>query len=215
MRSGEWFLDMNPLTAFLPPAGRRLRYQQILRLNHSKGMNGMSIVHNFRCKVKRNTIGARCPGHGTRLQDIGILLHLLWPLSQRAQVDAHSRQDSTFILNAARDVMNKARYCALITSDGAGCPHVRIMDPFSPDEGLIVWFGTNRNSRKVQGPFSTRGQRVTADRAIGLGSVDAAAAVDTLGNGPGCTKRDRNDRAFQEKAVRQRIVETSIMRGLE
>ncbi len=140
-------------------------------------------VHNARYVMKQNTRGDHFYGPIWLLLVAVITLHLVWPLSLRAQADAQTRQDATFILNAAKDVMNKARYCALITSDGSGYPHVRIMDPFSPDEGLIVWFGTNRHSRKVQGPFSAPGHRVTADRAIGLGSVNAAAAVDTLATG--------------------------------
>lgn len=45
--------------------------------------------------------------------------------------------------------MGTARYCALITSDSNGRPHARTMDPFPPDENMLVWFGTNSRSRKV------------------------------------------------------------------
>jgi general stress protein 26 len=46
--------------------------------------------------------------------------------------------------------MQKVRYCALITVDSKGQPHVRAMDPFLPDENMIVYLGTNPKSRKVQ-----------------------------------------------------------------
>jgi general stress protein 26 len=49
----------------------------------------------------------------------------------------------------AREIMSAARYCALITLDAAGRPQARTLDPFPPDENLVVWLGTNPRSRKV------------------------------------------------------------------
>ena len=46
--------------------------------------------------------------------------------------------------------MHAARFCALITIDSTGSPDVRTMDPFEPDENMVIWLGTNRNSRKVR-----------------------------------------------------------------
>ena len=46
--------------------------------------------------------------------------------------------------------MITARYCALITIDANGRAQVRTMDPFPPDENLVVWLGTNPKSRKVR-----------------------------------------------------------------
>jgi len=54
------------------------------------------------------------------------------------------------LLVAARTIMAAARYCALITVDDAGAPQVRTMDPFSPDDDMTIWLGTNRNTRKVE-----------------------------------------------------------------
>src|SRR5437667_3834393 len=42
-----------------------------------------------------------------------------------------------------------ARYCALITLDSNGRPQARTMDPFPPEENMVVWLGTNPKSRKV------------------------------------------------------------------
>jgi general stress protein 26 len=53
------------------------------------------------------------------------------------------------LIGAAREVMASVRYCALITLDQTGHPQARTMDPFLPDENMVVWFGTNLNSRKV------------------------------------------------------------------
>lgn len=53
------------------------------------------------------------------------------------------------LIATAREIMGTARYCALITLDSKGRAHARTMDPFPPDENMIVWFGTNPKSRKV------------------------------------------------------------------
>jgi general stress protein 26 len=46
--------------------------------------------------------------------------------------------------------MSAARYCALITLDASGRPQARTLDPFPPDEHMVVWLGTNPRSRKVR-----------------------------------------------------------------
>lgn len=53
------------------------------------------------------------------------------------------------IITVAREIMAAARYCALITRDASGRAHARTLDPFPPDEQMIVWLGTNPRSRKV------------------------------------------------------------------
>lgn len=53
------------------------------------------------------------------------------------------------LLAAARGIIESAQYCALITLDESGQPQVRTMDPFAPDDDMVVWLGTNRRSRKV------------------------------------------------------------------
>lgn len=53
------------------------------------------------------------------------------------------------IITVAREIMTAARYCALITTDSAGRAHARTLDPFLPDEQMVVWLGTNPRSRKV------------------------------------------------------------------
>jgi general stress protein 26 len=54
------------------------------------------------------------------------------------------------IVTAAKEIMNNAKTCALITLDKSGNARVRTMDPFPAKEDLIVWFGTNLHSRKVE-----------------------------------------------------------------
>jgi general stress protein 26 len=54
------------------------------------------------------------------------------------------------MISAAKEIMETTRYCALITLDKSGHPQARTMDPFPPENDMIVWLGTNINSRKVQ-----------------------------------------------------------------
>ena len=61
---------------------------------------------------------------------------------------ASTKNDSLIIV--AREIMKAARYCALITVDESGQPHARTMDPFWPGDDMVIWFGTNPNSRKVR-----------------------------------------------------------------
>ncbi len=71
----------------------------------------------------------------------GALITLGQPLPQRLSKDA--------LTTAAREIIATARYCALITLDSKGRAQARTMDPFPPDDNMLVWFGTNPNSRKV------------------------------------------------------------------
>ena len=59
------------------------------------------------------------------------------------------RLDRQSLIATAREIMKTARYCALITLDSNGRPQARTMDPFPPEENMVVWLGTNPNSRKV------------------------------------------------------------------
>ena len=67
--------------------------------------------------------------------------------------------DRPALIAAARAIMKTARCCALITVDSAGRPRARTMDPFPPEENMVVWLGTNSKSRKVAEIH--RHQRVT------------------------------------------------------
>jgi general stress protein 26 len=54
------------------------------------------------------------------------------------------------LLAAARNIMEMTRFCVLITLDESGHPRARTMDPFLPDEDMVVWMGTFRATRKVR-----------------------------------------------------------------
>ena len=78
------------------------------------------------------------------------LLHfvLLSVLTFERVALAAAAPDRAHVLEAARDVMEKARYCTLITLH-AGQPQARIVDPFEPDETMTIWMATHRLTRKV------------------------------------------------------------------
>ena len=74
------------------------------------------------------------------------LLSLVLALGSSGQSQEPSREK---LIAAAREIMAAARYCALITLDSSGRPQARTLDPFAPDENMVVWLGTNPRSRKV------------------------------------------------------------------
>jgi general stress protein 26 len=53
------------------------------------------------------------------------------------------------IVTVAREIMQKARYCALVTIGRDGQPQARIVDPLAPEPDLSVWIATSPATRKV------------------------------------------------------------------
>jgi general stress protein 26 len=53
-------------------------------------------------------------------------------------------------IDAARDLMTRVRYCALITVGDDGQPQARTIDPSAPDADMAILFVTNPATRKVQ-----------------------------------------------------------------
>ena len=54
------------------------------------------------------------------------------------------------VLEVSRDIVKKARYCALITIDRNGRPAARTMYPMPPGTDFVVWMATNPASEKVR-----------------------------------------------------------------
>lgn len=52
-------------------------------------------------------------------------------------------------LQAARETMKSARYCALVTVDAEGQPRARTVDPFPPTKDMVVWIATLPGTRKL------------------------------------------------------------------
>lgn len=77
------------------------------------------------------------------------VMMLLCPPGIWAQDTASANVERDTLIAAAKEIMEETKYCALITVDESGHPQARTMDPFLPEEDMVVWFGTNINSRKV------------------------------------------------------------------
>ncbi len=59
-----------------------------------------------------------------------------------------NERDSVIV--TVKEIITSNRYCILITINEIGIPHARTMDPFPVEDDFVIWFGTNRNSRKVK-----------------------------------------------------------------
>jgi len=75
---------------------------------------------------------------------------LLISLTCCYQNKKHADTTVTNLKDVAKEIMNNANTCALITVDTNHRPRVRMMGTLKPDEDFTVWFGTNPNSRKVK-----------------------------------------------------------------
>lgn len=79
---------------------------------------------------------------------VGLILIFpsLSSFGQNTSSDDTSRDQ---LIVAAREIIDAAGTCALITLDENNLPMVRTMDPFAPENDFTIWFGTNSQSRKV------------------------------------------------------------------
>jgi general stress protein 26 len=86
----------------------------------------------------------------------------------------HSRAE---IINAARDVVEKAHFCTFVTIGEDGHPQARVVDPLAPDAGFTIWIATNPLTRKVD--------QVRRDLRVTLLCFDPATSsyVTVLGRG--------------------------------
>jgi general stress protein 26 len=79
-----------------------------------------------------------------------VLLLAAPALAQDAPAPSPPADERARLVAAAREIMAAQTYCALITLDETGRPHVRTMNPFPPEEDMTVYVATNTRSRKVQ-----------------------------------------------------------------
>lgn len=71
------------------------------------------------------------------------------PIWCTAQISKEKEKEREHLLDVAREVIEAAGNCALISLDSLGKARTRTMDPFLPDKDFVIWFGTNPASRKV------------------------------------------------------------------
>lgn len=62
---------------------------------------------------------------------------------------AQSAPPRPAIVAAARDVVEKARYCSLGTLGEDGHPQSRMVDPIAPGDDFTMWIATNPLTRKT------------------------------------------------------------------
>lgn len=121
------------------------------------------------------------------------------PHGTRAEQAPRPMPDRDALIAAARDIMTAQTYCALITLDGTGRPHVRTMNPFPPEDDMTVWIATNATTRKAA--EIRRDPRVTlsyADHAKATGYVAMTGRATLVDDMKEILKRRRAywDQAF-------------------
>ena len=79
------------------------------------------------------------------------VLTLAWPAGAvgQSQPAAPPQPDRAAVIKVATGIMQRARFCTLVTIGSGGHPQARIMDAFPPDEGMVVWMATTPSSRKA------------------------------------------------------------------
>ena len=53
------------------------------------------------------------------------------------------------VARVAAEIMERARFCTLVTVGDDGHPQARVIDAFPPDDRMVVWMATNALTRKV------------------------------------------------------------------
>ncbi len=100
-----------------------------------------------------------------------------------------SRSD---LIVAAREIIASQQYCALITQDEQGRSQARTVNPFAPDDNMIVWIATSTLTHKVQ--QIRRDSRVTlyyCDHAKATGYVAINGKADLVDDRAEMVKRKR------------------------
>ena len=65
------------------------------------------------------------------------------------QTESEGPWSNDVVVEVALELITALPYATLITLDASGHPQARTMEAFQPDEDLVVWMATNRNSAKV------------------------------------------------------------------
>lgn len=103
------------------------------------------------------------------------------------------------LIAAARELMTAQQFCAFITVDREGRAQVRTINPFPPDENMVVWFATRDNTRKAREIRDNPHVVVYyADHGRGTGYVSLAGRAELVSDKAEIQKRHRAywDQAF-------------------
>jgi len=80
---------------------------------------------------------------------LAAVLMTVGPEGGLGQAPAPPVPDRPAVIKAATGIMQRARFCTLVTIGEDGHPQARIMDAFPPEAQMVVWMATNAASRKV------------------------------------------------------------------
>ena len=120
----------------------------------------------------------------TRFRHVVVVLSLFCIASRvNGQQPPAAGADRAAVLRAAKEVIQKARYCSFITLGEDGQPQARIVDPLGPDDDMTIWVATNaaptsRWSGRPQ-PHTTRPRRRSTGRRNGRRSTRTSTAEGT------------------------------------
>jgi general stress protein 26 len=71
-------------------------------------------------------------------------------ISEAALGNLYRIDDEAKIIAAAKSVIDEDYIATLITIDAEGVPRARSIGVWAPENGLVLWMGTRRASRKVE-----------------------------------------------------------------
>jgi general stress protein 26 len=124
-----------------------------------------------------------------------LFLALLCAAGCRTAVEAvpAAPQNPLPLLEAARRIMEAARFCTLVSIDEEGRAQARIMDPTAPDARMAVTLMTNPASRKVR--------QIERDPRVTLIYFDSASLgyVTILGRAERIDDREEKRRRWVER----------------
>jgi PPOX class probable F420-dependent enzyme len=69
--------------------------------------------------------------------------------SAAGQASRPAAPNRAAVIKAAAGVMERARFCTLVTIGEDGHPQARVIDAFAPDDQMVVWMATTPLTRKV------------------------------------------------------------------
>jgi general stress protein 26 len=120
-----------------------------------------------------------------------VVLSLLLAAGGGAQPAKPAAPSRAELLEAAREVMQKAKYCTLVTLGENGHPQARILDPFAAEDDFTVWLGTHAATRKVK--------EIARDPRVTLMYFDAAGPAYVTLIGRAAIVTDKAEKARRWK----------------
>ena len=132
-----------------------------------------------------------------------LLLSFLLPSLAGAQTTPAASHSRGEIVAAATDIVQKARYCTLVTIGEDGHPQARVVDPLGPDASFTMWIATNPLTRKVA--------QIRRDSRVTLLCFDAATSsyITVLSRGAIVIDGAEKARRWKEEWTRYRLIRTT------